>query len=415
MHDVTELRFAPTRAFLRSDRAKIVAVIIAVIGSGLLVFGVPGLQSFLPYRIDLDVYRLGGEVLLSGGDLYGRLPDTAAQVNLPFTYPPIAAVIFAPISMLPYWMASLLFSVGTLACLYVVLRIVVKDLSDLQGRDISWLAFGAFAIMMWLGPVVETISYGQVNVFLMTLVVVDIVVGRGKWWQGSLIGLAMAIKLTPAVFLAYFLIRRDWRALVVSIASAAVYTGLGFLFTWSDSVTYWTDTVVDPGRIGGLAYVSNQSINGFLTRLGLGDATSIVWFTVCAVIGIASLFLMARLFRFGHSAAAMMVMAFYSLLASPVSWSHHWVWVAPAIVLLVIWAERVGSRWLWGVAIAGGAIFFSRLVWFMPQEDGRELAWSWWQHILGNAQTLWGIAFLIMLAVFASRATPHALTRPVEE
>lgn len=378
-----------------------------LVGSALLVFGRPWNQSIPPYRIDLDVYRLGGQAFLEGSALYGRLPDTQIGVNLPFTYPPISAVLFSPIAATPFWLANIIFTAATLACLAVVIRLVLRELGVVRSGQLTWLTVGGLATMMWVEPVYSTIGFGQINVFLMTLVVVDVIVGRDRWWQGSLIGLAIAIKLTPAVFLAYFVVRRDWRALITGIVATLVVTGVGFALLPKASAQYWTETILDPSRIGGLAYVSNQSINGMLVRLGVSEGGGMVWFGICAVVGLSLLVVMRRLVTQGHDLAALLTMAFYALLASPISWSHHWVWVVPALILLVMWAWHspdLGA--LWGMAVVGAVVFFGRIIWLMPHEEGRERQWNWYQQILGNAHLLWGVAFLLVVTWCAFRKTP---------
>lgn len=365
-----------------------------------VVYGMWGERPFLPYRIDLDVYRLGAETLLRGGDLYGRLPDTEIGANLPFTYPPIAAMLFVPLALLSMREANLLFSFGTLGLLVVVMVLVLREFTSLRGRDVVLAGLAAGALGFWLGPVRETVEFGQVNVALMALVVVDVVLGRGKPWQGALTGLAMAIKLTPAVFLAYFLVRRQWRALITSAVSALLLTGVGFLVAWEHSITYWTGTITDPERIGELAYVSNQSMNGVLLRLGLaGGGATLAWFLLSAVLGLSLLALMDRLLRRGHGFAAALTMGFYALLASPVSWSHHWVWAAPGILMLVIWALRTGSLGAWALAGSGLVIFVTRLIWHLPQEYHEGIGWTWQEQLTGNAQAAWALAFLAFLAL----------------
>ena len=395
------------------------AVAMAAVGVGafLLLYGVPGLEEFWMakrganvYRTDLDVYRLGGQVLLQGGDLYGRLPDIELGANLPFTYPPIAAILFAPLAMMPLKVASALFTVVSIVAFGVATWLVGREVSGLRGARAAWFGVALTGAFMWIGPMRETIWFGQINNVLMCLVVVDLLALRGRKWQGSLIGLAMAIKLTPAVFLAYFLMRKDWRALIVGIVSALVYTAIGFAVTWRDSVNYWTDALLSADRVGNLAYLANQSINGLIRRLILDDRTaSLVWFASCAVIGLGLLWLLWRLFKVGLDAAAMVTMALYALLASPVSWSHHWVWCVPAILVLAfLWRTRgpvVG--WI-GAAVAalGLWVFYSRIIWEQPIVDSGVVEWNGTQQILGNAQTLWAflaLAALVVAAVWPSR------------
>ena len=391
-------------------------VAAAVISAYAVVYGRPGEAPFLPerfkltppYRIDLDVYRLGAETLLRGGDLYGTLPDTEIGANLPFTYPPIAAMLFVPLALLTMRDANLLFSFGTLGLLVVVMVLVIRELTEIRGPRLLLAGLAAGTIAFWLGPVRETVEFGQVNVALMALVVVDVVVGRGKRWQGVLTGLAMAIKLTPAVFLAYFLVKREWRALATAVASALLFTLLGFVVAWEESIRYWTGTITDPDRIGGLAYVSNQSMNGVLLRLGLdGGAATLTWFLLSAVLGLSLLALMARLFQRGHNVAAALTMGVYALLASPVSWSHHWVWVAPAVLMLAIWARRSGSPWAWALAGSGLVIFLTRLIWDLPDEYLEGVGWTWQEQLTGNAQAAWALAFLAFLA-FGSPARDNS-------
>ena len=73
----------------------------------------------------------------------------------------------------------------------------------------------AAVVLGALEPVLQTFEFGQINLLLMALVAVDCLVDRPRWPRGMLIGIAAAIKLTPAVFLLYFLLRRDYRAALV--------------------------------------------------------------------------------------------------------------------------------------------------------------------------------------------------------
>lgn len=407
---------------------RVAAVAGFVVGVFLACYMVPGLNEFFPphrgaqaYRIDLDVYRLGAQVLLQGGDLYGTLPDTMIGANLPFTYPPLAAIVFAPLALLPLNVASLIFTIVSALALGVAVWVVTHELTKLTWTNAAFLALALSAVVLWTGPVRETFSFGQINTVLMALVVVDILVGRGRWWQGSLIGLALAIKLTPAVFLAYFLMRRDWRALAMGIGSALVYTGIGFLVTFQGSVQYWTETLISTERIGNLYYVSNQSLNGMVRRLADDDHTaSLVWFGLCAVIGLSLLALMWALFRQGGpiaDAAAMCTMGIYSLLASPVSWSHHWVWCIPAlfVTLAIVWRRTGVVRWSAVViSVLGVWVFFSRVIWEQPIVDGGRAVWTPAQHVLGNAQVIWGLLFLALLAfdVAAGRVARRPVSSP---
>lgn len=409
--------------YLGSAVARGVVVVLALVGTFVHTVGVPGLQKLPPYRIDLDVYRVGGQVFRDGGDLYGELPQLTEGGHLPFTYPPLSAQLFSLLTYVPLPVASVLITLATLAVLALVVQLVLTRTCDRPAADLWWLTLAVVAVAMWFGPVRETIGFGQVNVFLMALVLVDVICGRGRWWGGILTGLAMAIKLTPAVFLLYFFLRRDWRGLATAIISAAAFTGIGHLLAPDDSVRYWTFAIRDPGRIGGLAYTSNQSVNGFVHRIGLeGTAASVAWFLVSCVIGLGIAWVAWRLLRAGQEVAAAIVVGTVALFCSPVSWGHHWVWAVPAVVLTLVWAGRASARgtdepagsveaeravrdergWL-ALGLGGVLIFLSTPQWWVPHSDDRELAWGPISHLVGNAYLIWGLVFLVMLGLRASR------------
>ena len=396
--------------YLSSTVARVVVVVLAVVGTLLHTVGIPGLQQIPPYRIDLDVYRVGGQVFRDGGELYGELPQLAEGAHLPFTYPPLSAQLFSLLTLVPLAVASILITLATIAVLAYVVQLVLTRTSDRPTRDLWWLTLAVTAVALWFGPVRETIGFGQVNVFLMALVLVDVIRGRGRWWGGILTGLAMAIKLTPAVFLLYFFLRRDWRGLATAVVAALAFSGIGHLLAPDDSLRYWTFAIRDPARIGGLAYASNQSVNGVVHRLGLeGDTASLVWFAVSAIVGLGIAWVAWRLLRGGHEVAAAVAVGQVALFCSPVSWGHHWVWAVPAVVLTLVWADRASRNddddersWLI-MACTGVVIFLSTPHWWFPTRDDRELDWGPIAHLVGNSYLIWAAVLLVLLGLRANQ------------
>ena len=209
--------------------------------------------------------------------------------------------------------------------------------------------------MIYLEPIRSNFDFGQINVVLMTLVIADCVPRRTPWPRGMLLGLAIALKLTPAVFLLYFLLRRDTRALLVTAASAVVATLAGFAFAWRDSLEYWTDTVRNTDRIGTATLNTNQNIAGALARLGLGEGEQFVlWALACfAVLALTIWAARRRGLTAGRRHArqpmlALICVAMFGLVVSPVSWSHHWVWALPTVLVTACWPiGSATSRWAW--------------------------------------------------------------------
>jgi alpha-1,2-mannosyltransferase len=365
------------------------------------------------YRIDIDVYRLGGRAWLDGTELYNDATvfQTQAGLDLPFTYPPLAAAAFSPFAWLSLPAASAAITLTTLVLLIVSTQIV---LTRLQVWETSSLREPAWARRCWLSaalvapavifvePIRANFDFGQINVVLMTLVIADCVPRRTPWPRGLLLGLAIAVKLTPAVFLLYFLLRRDVRALLVTTASAVAATLLGFALAWRDSWVYWTETLRDTDRIGSATLNTNQNISGMLARLGAGeDARFVLWVVLCfAVLGL-TVWAVLRLLRAGsesdtagdNAVLALICVAMFGLMVSPVSWSHHWVWALPTVVVTVVVGLRRRSVPLVLVGVAGLALTIWTPITLMPEHE--ETAASLWRRLAGGSYLWWALTVII--------------------
>jgi peptidoglycan/LPS O-acetylase OafA/YrhL len=291
------------------------------------------------YRLDLDVYRIGSTVWQHGGDLYGTLPPTLTHASMPFTYPPLSAIVLAPLNWVPFAVASVGISVLTAVSVLAVLVLASRRLGWARGQ---WLAAGAlFPVALWFEPVRETLGFGQINAVLMALVAIDCLLVRRGWPRGILVGFAAALKLTPAVFVLWFLLRRDWLGAVRAAVSFCVVTGVAFLIDPRDSLRYWTSTVFQAYRIGPAIAGDNQSITGMLARFGLtGTGRELLWLALAAVVLALTVPAMRRALAAGQPVLALSVNAVAVLLCSPVSWSHHWVWAVPLVLSLGVLGVR---------------------------------------------------------------------------
>jgi alpha-1,2-mannosyltransferase len=341
--------------------------------------------------IDLQVYRAGGMAWLHGVALYGDFPGPLPGPRLPFTYPPLAAVLFSAFAVLPYWLTKTLVTLASLLALTATTVAVAGRLSPC----LKWtLGPAAATAALLVEPVRSTFDFGQVNLGLMALVAVDCLAVRRC--RGVLVGLAAAIKLTPAVFVVHFLAKRDWRAAMTSIASFVGFALAGFLFAPNDSRQYWVSTVFDPSRVGGLAYTNNQSIRGLLHRLHPAPAAETLLWLVLTLLVLALAWRAAR--RANDDVTRLVAVGVAGLLVSPVSWSHHWVWAVPAFMAFGwrLWRTRAWRQL--PVLLTAVAVFrlapFQRL----PHSGDRELNWTLWQHIPGDSYVWLGIGTLAWLA-----------------
>ena len=391
-----------------------VLIVLAVVHACWRLFG------HIPYRIDVDVYRMGGRAWLDGRPLYadGAIFRTQAGLELPFTYPPLAAIGFSPLAVVPLPVASL--AITAVTALLAVLSIwVILTRLDV-GADWAltgsawarrvWLAAGIVAMSVTtLEPIRANVSFGQINVVLMTLVILDCVPRTTRWPRGVLIGLAIALKLTPAVFLLYFVLRRDIRATLWAGASFVAATALGAVLAWRDSVEYWTTTVRHTDRIGNATLNTNQNIAGALARLELGERLQfVVWVALCLATLALTVWAARRVLAAGEPTLALICVALFGLVVSPVSWSHHWVWGLPVCTVTAVLAYRRRNVPLAALTAAGVLLMLWSPITLLPEH--REASASWWRQLLGMSYVWWAVAVIVTAGLTVTRA--GSATRP---
>jgi alpha-1,2-mannosyltransferase len=398
--------------------------LLQLVGLAALGYAAWRLVGHTPYRIDIDVYRMGGQAWLDGRPLYDHGVEfhTPIGLNLPFTYPPLAAIVFSPFAWLGMPAASVAITLITLALLVVSIMIVLTRLDVWRTAQVvpgpAWLRRWWLTLLIvaaaaiWLEPIKSNFAFGQINVVLMTLVIADCVPRRTPWPRGLLLGLGMGLKLTPAVFLLYFLLNRDKRAMLTSLASALAATLAGFVLAWHDSWRYWGDTVRDTDRIGAASLNTNQNVAGTLARLGLSDhARFLPWVAACLLVLALTVWAVRRVLRAGEPTLAVICIALFGLVVSPVSWSHHWVWMLPTVVVTAVLAWRRRNAALAAVSAAGVALMYWTPIDLLPKHH--EVGAVWWRQFAGVSYLWWALATIVAAGATVAVSTATA-TAPRE-
>ncbi|WP_042365927.1 glycosyltransferase 87 family protein [Streptacidiphilus neutrinimicus] len=376
-------------------------------------------QGGMASTLDLQVYYDGGKALRSSSHLY---TGSYTWVRLPFTYPPFSAMVFAAASFLKFAHVQILMTTGTVLALFTTAWLCWGRL----GHRVSVGRFGATllagAVALGTEPVQQTLSFGQVNVWLMVIVVADLCLPDRFRGKGVGVGLAAGFKLVPAVFIPYLLLTRRWRAAAVATGTFVLTVVGSFALFPTEARQYWGGLFFDSARMGGVEYVGNQSLHGMIDRaLHGGAAVQAVWFVVAGTVAVVGLLLAARQHRRGNEMLAILITGVVGLLASPISWSHHWVWILPALVVGADWAAHGARRLLdarWLVPLAALLLFAawpryegaqtgtlpSGIIWWLPYDNHAEFGWHGPQILQGELYTLVGLAFLAALAVPAVRA-----------
>ncbi|MDI5967500.1 glycosyltransferase 87 family protein [Streptomyces sp. SL13] len=400
--DASTLRVALAAAPRRSLTLATVLLAVSLTGYAVLC-----LTLRFPMA-DAMVYRAEGMAAATGHGLYDL---RVTRWKLPATYPPFAAIMFVPTS----WLPMNLLRVAATEVNVVLLGL----LAHLSFRFAGWprrasarpaALLVAVALGIWVEPVFQTLAFGQINLALACLVLWDLSRPDRAWGKGIAIGIAAGVKLTPGLFAVYLLLSGRVKAAAISAASFAGTVTLGWLVLPDASWRYWTREMFDTSRVGKPWIVDNQSLQGMMARLLHTTHPGAWWVAAAAVTAVAGLAVAAWASRRGLETWGVLCAAITALLVSPISWSHHWVWCVPLIVVLAAEARRVTWRW-----IAVGAVtvaFFLRSMWLEHRPGLHVLDMSWWHQPLLSPYPVMGLLFL---AVAAARVRARVRTRAASD
>lgn len=286
---------------------------------------------------DFDVYRGGARAVLSGDRLY----DFSSANQLPFTYPPAAALLFVPLGPGRAAVTDAGWTFLSVSALQAVVWVTIGRLGVTARVDRLRRTAVASLLVLPLAPVEFNLWVGQINIFLLLLVLADLFLNTGRF-RGVAIGIAAGIKLTPLIFIAYLLLTRRLRAAATATAAFAATVLVGFLLLPGESARYWSKYAADVGRItlGNDVPYFDASLRGVLGRLDLPALTA-TYFVLGGLVGAAGLALSVWASRRGQEVVGVLACGITGLLVSPVSWIFHWVWIVP---LLLLWAHRASER-----------------------------------------------------------------------
>lgn len=454
------LSFADLRAgFYATVRAPIVQIL-----GWLCLLGATYPQMYdkdykLPQHFDVYVYWYALNNWFSGNSLYDwyALPDYKMY---PFTYPPFGAWALSPLTWFDYETAARLMIMAIALQTAVIVALV--------GRSLGWSWGSAFAIAPWaailvqqcLEPFTQSVGFAQVNTAMMALVMIDVAAPDSWKGRGVASGLAAAIKLTPAIAVLIFLLRRQWRSAITMVATSLAVTLLSWVISPGESARFFFDAMWDPQRAGDAYYTSNQNLKGFVARALPENTWSIAWAIAVVLALVAAVWLCLRIQAAatsvvtphviyddaapgplnaaapatGATASAALaapagdavelaasdavattpaapvlpenlatlltaaVIMTLGLLVSPITWSHHWVWGLASVVALIAVALRLKSAPLAALALVQGALFIMAPHWWFSHGQVNELHWNVAEQLVGSSYTLAAIASGVALA-----------------
>jgi alpha-1,2-mannosyltransferase len=364
------------------------------------------LVPWQPSTIDLQVYMYAVKDMLAGKDIFGT---TTPFWRLYFIYPPIAAILMTPLAIGPYTFWQVIWTGG----LVWAQQSVLKRCGAPRGWKLGLLGI---AVLLAVEPIRTTLGYGQVNTILMALVVADLLPDRPEQRrripQGILIGLAAAIKLTPALFVIFMFLIGKRRAAITAIISFAVFTGIATILLFRETVVFFGGLSGGDTRTASPLYTGNQSLLGVFFRLGDSSrTTTVLGLAVAGVLAVLGCLIAAYWWRNNEKVFAVAIVGLTTCLASPLSWTHHYVWILPLGMAVLSpgvprWARYVGGLWVvWVCACLPLAV--------LPYAGGRERQFDFLQQLVANLGPILGVILLVGLAwqlVVTTRVQPIPTT-----
>ncbi len=369
---------------------------------------------------DASVYYGAVHAWAGGASLYDWYAFPFLK-EYPFTYPPFAAWVLRPLTALGETGTQLVLTALTPTCTTITVWALLRGLGTERRRARGLAPWLALLACLLLEPYRETLYEGQVNAVLMALVAVDLVLVREpSRWRGALSALAACFKLTPAISGLVLLARREYRAAAMMTGTAVWVTALVWLASPSESWRFFTSAMFDTSRTGFAEFAGNQSLKGTIARLAPESTWVALWAACAATVLVGAWLLLRRLdaLRGQDDSLALelqlVVTMMTGLLVSPVSWTHHWVWCAPALLVLAVASWRWRSWWLGGVTLLGAVVLGTGIQWSFPFQNHVELSWPLWMKIVGAGYVWWALLAGAALWLVAGRHAQArtALTRP---
>ncbi|MFN8159329.1 MAG: glycosyltransferase 87 family protein [Candidatus Nanopelagicales bacterium] len=328
-------------------------LVVAAVVAACVVVAVLAASWDPPDVEDLRVYRDAAQRILDGQALYPPGSGYEAGQPLPFTYPPFAALALVPLALMPVGSAVAVWWLLSFLCLWWLVHrsfaALLAPLGDLGRVAGSLLVAGLVVVVV--DPVGRLFAFGQIGLVLGVLCLRDLDLGvRRSRAAGTLVGVSAAVKLSPGGFVLTYLAARRWRAAATAVATVLVCWAVAALVLPSDTRT-WLGLALDAERVGPVDEPVNVSWHGLVLRtLGAGAPATALWLLLAAVTLAIAAVRSGRALVAGDALAAATVMGFAIVLAAPISWTHHMVWVVPLLGILV-GAGRTWWRWLLVLAV----------------------------------------------------------------
>ncbi len=295
---------------------------------------------------DLDTYVQAARDIWLGPDLFGpflKHPFPDPTLRPAYIYPPLFALVVAPLALVPAPVAVGVWLLTTQAALAFSMFLVLRHLRAPRSAVVASIVGSLTFFPLWVDAI-----QGQANLVILLLVTLGLLgVTSAHSRSGSWLGLAAALKVTPALLLGWLSWERRFAAAAWMIFGFVFATAIGAVIRSEDTLAFFGQ--VAPALARGTAFYGNQSLSGVLARLFSANPYTQPWVSLpweWAVWVVASGLLVGFWLWHGKSErnGINRGLSFLPLLPllSAVTWPHHLVLLLPLLWLCTTHLARRG-------------------------------------------------------------------------
>lgn len=315
----------------KRDFRWLVPIVFVAVSAGLLVaiLVIYFTRGFIPG--DAVVYLAGGERLNVGHPLYALSPgDRPLGMKPPFwtvplLSPPLVAVLFRPLALLPQDLGAYVWWFVTMSAIGAVL------IAYWRRRPV----LTSVAVILLAVPLTYEIGVGNVNAILLigsVLVWRWTVAGKQELAGGATAFIAL-LKLSPVVLAWWLVTQRQTRAVVAGIVVGILVLGLTVFGAGLDAHLRFVEITRDTASIG----TSELSLAGLARAAGAAPGAAAVLPTVALVTGLVGVLVLR------HRPGAAFALAVMTMtLGSPVVNINSYALLLGCLAPLV-WPIEVGA------------------------------------------------------------------------
>jgi alpha-1,2-mannosyltransferase len=179
--------------------------------------------------------------------------------------------------------------------------------------------------------------------------------------------------------------------------SFAVFTGIGAILLFRETLVFFGGLSGGDTHTASPLYTGNQSLLGVFFRLADSSrVTALAGLAVSASLAALGCLVAAHWWRQDEKVFAVALVGLTTCLASPLSWTHHYVWILPMAMAVLSpgvprWARHLGGFWVVWVCVCLPLAV-------LPYGGGRERQFDFLQQVVANLGPIVGLILVAGLA-----------------